>query len=91
MKKNIILTTLTVMIFIAFACSNSAPKAEQTDMQTQEMAHAYYTCPMHPEVHSHEPGKCPSCGMDLVMAEMAEPGSDQNQPSMEGMEGMEQN
>jgi Cu(I)/Ag(I) efflux system membrane fusion protein len=24
-----------------------------------------YTCPMHPEVHSTTPGKCPKCGMDL--------------------------
>ena len=25
-----------------------------------------YTCPMHPEVTSQKPGKCPKCGMDLV-------------------------
>lgn len=25
-----------------------------------------YTCPMHPEVSSGKPGKCPKCGMDLV-------------------------
>jgi Cu(I)/Ag(I) efflux system membrane fusion protein len=25
-----------------------------------------YTCPMHPDVHSTTPGKCPKCGMDLV-------------------------
>ena len=25
-----------------------------------------YTCPMHPEVELHSPGKCPKCGMDLV-------------------------
>jgi hypothetical protein len=25
-----------------------------------------YTCPMHPEVISHQPGRCPNCGMDLV-------------------------
>jgi rubrerythrin len=25
-----------------------------------------YTCPMHPEVISDQPGKCPKCGMDLV-------------------------
>ena len=25
-----------------------------------------YTCPMHPEVKSATPGKCPKCGMDLV-------------------------
>ncbi len=27
-----------------------------------------YTCPMHPEVRSDKPGKCPKCGMDLVKA-----------------------
>lgn len=25
-----------------------------------------YTCPMHPEVTSDAPGKCPKCGMTLV-------------------------
>jgi FtsP/CotA-like multicopper oxidase with cupredoxin domain len=25
-----------------------------------------YTCPMHPEVVSEEPGRCPSCGMKLI-------------------------
>jgi hypothetical protein len=25
-----------------------------------------YTCPMHPEVRSPVPGKCPKCGMTLV-------------------------
>ena len=24
-----------------------------------------YTCPMHPEVTSDKPGKCPKCGMNL--------------------------
>lgn len=28
-----------------------------------------YTCPMHPEVVSEHPGKCPKCGMDLVKKE----------------------
>jgi uncharacterized membrane protein YraQ (UPF0718 family) len=28
--------------------------------------HAMYTCPMHPEVRSTTPGRCPKCGMDLV-------------------------
>ena len=27
---------------------------------------SYYTCSMHPSVHSHEPGKCPICSMNLT-------------------------
>jgi hypothetical protein len=30
---------------------------------------ATYTCPMHPEVVSDKPGKCPKCGMKLVKKE----------------------
>ncbi len=25
-----------------------------------------YTCPMHPEVQSDQPGNCPKCGMQMV-------------------------
>jgi Cu+-exporting ATPase len=25
-----------------------------------------YTCPMHPEIKSENPGSCPKCGMTLV-------------------------
>jgi len=30
---------------------------------------AIFTCPMHPEVRSTSPGKCPKCGMTLVRDE----------------------
>jgi len=26
-----------------------------------------YTCSMHPEVRSDKPGKCPKCGMTLIV------------------------
>jgi hypothetical protein len=29
----------------------------------------HYTCPMHPEVDSDKPGRCPHCGMKLVEKE----------------------
>jgi hypothetical protein len=30
-----------------------------------------YSCPMHPDVKSDKPGKCPKCGMSLKAVEMA--------------------
>lgn len=34
--------------------------------KNHEDPEGYYTCPMHPQVHEHKPGKCPICGMTLV-------------------------
>lgn len=33
----------------------------------EEAAAVKYTCPMHPQIISDTPGKCPICGMDLVL------------------------
>jgi Cu(I)/Ag(I) efflux system membrane fusion protein len=43
----------------------------------------YYTCTMHPSVHSHDPhGKCPICGMELVpVKKKATPASPGGQPA----------
>ena len=45
--------------------SKPAPKRAPTTTTTQT-GKVVYTCPMHPEIQSAKPGKCPKCGMDLV-------------------------
>jgi RND family efflux transporter MFP subunit len=51
----------------------------------------YWTCTMHPSVHSKDPGKCPICSMDLVPV-MKKGGSDEkaraSSPKPEGMKDM---
>src|SRR5665648_53476 len=54
-------------------------KYERTTIKMQ----ADYTCPMHPDVHSDKPGKCPECGMDLVKKEIAKPDAVKTAHSME--------
>jgi RND family efflux transporter MFP subunit len=54
------------LIPVMTAPANSAPaKTESSSAPRPEMKQRYH-CPMHPEVISDEPGKCPKCEMDLV-------------------------
>ncbi|HEY4813234.1 MAG TPA: efflux RND transporter periplasmic adaptor subunit [Chthoniobacterales bacterium] len=55
-----ILTTGVLVSLVLSGCSKPAGKtAADADIN-------YYTCTMHPSVHSKDPGKCPICSMDLV-------------------------
>ncbi|MCB2081801.1 MAG: hypothetical protein H6908_03200 [Hyphomicrobiales bacterium] len=52
---------ITIFILLAVVLlSVTFAQAEQTTR---------YTCPMHPQIISDEPGTCPICGMDLVPLE----------------------
>ncbi|WP_160139934.1 multicopper oxidase domain-containing protein [Chryseobacterium sp. c4a] len=46
---------------------SASPNISQSSPKTK--ASITYTCPMHPEVTSDKPGKCPKCGMELVEKE----------------------
>jgi len=63
MKKLLILFIVLEGTLTTFAqtAKDTLPKGKtDTTMKT------VYTCPMHPDVTSDKPGKCPKCGMTLV-------------------------
>lgn len=62
-------TSATFLIAADARISTAAKYWENGPSSTAPAApSAVYTCPMHPEVRSPEPGSCPKCGMNLVPA-----------------------
>src|SRR5215469_8386498 len=54
-----VILALVVIIGISSCTKPGGTTAAQSNVD-------YYTCTMHPSVHSKTPGKCPICSMDLV-------------------------
>ncbi|HXT10117.1 MAG TPA: efflux RND transporter periplasmic adaptor subunit [Candidatus Angelobacter sp.] len=58
--KALLRAALCAMVALGLvSCKKSGVESKPADVD-------YYTCTMHPSVHSALPGKCPICGMDLV-------------------------
>jgi uncharacterized protein with PIN domain len=75
---------ITVLVVLSFSALGQEMKSHKLPMdstkveklkphkqqQQKDVAKVdTYTCPMHPEVITHKPGKCPKCGMTLVKVE----------------------
>src|SRR6516165_9569282 len=54
-----VMLAFVVIIGISSCTKPGSPTVAQSNVD-------YYTCTMHPSVHSKTPGKCPICSMDLV-------------------------
>lgn len=61
----ILITGVVVLLAVA-ATAQSVPQS--TAQVAPGRAAKSYVCPMHPEVQSRRPGKCPKCKMDLRLA-----------------------
>jgi transcription initiation factor IIE alpha subunit len=62
MKKIIILAVALIISAPAIFAQEKAGKKDTAQHAT------YYTCPMHSDVVTDKPGKCPKCGMDLNLS-----------------------
>ena len=63
------------LFIIFFSCYTIAgAQSHESDISSYSLARQdVYTCPMHPEVISNKPGKCPKCGMSLVKKKSSAP------------------
>ena len=79
------LAILTALLFftvgVSYQSISHGKKSEQTKATNQKQA--IYTCTMHPEVTSDKPGKCPKCGMTLVLREEKDKATNDPQISSE--------
>ena len=82
MRKTALLVTLAALLFGATSCSKEGATGKPNNVD-------YYTCTMHPSVHSKDPGKCPICSMDLVPVMKKEGGEATPQPQGEEIKGGE--
>jgi RND family efflux transporter MFP subunit len=83
--KKIISVSVMLTLLGAASCSKgpAGKKASNVD---------YWTCTMHPSVHSKDPGKCPICSMNLVPVMKkggAEAKVSASSPKPEGMKDMQ--
>jgi hypothetical protein len=64
-KLIVALTVLGLLGLSAISYSQEGEPKEKGKNETTQQKEVY-TCPMHAEVTSDKPGKCPKCGMNLV-------------------------
>ena len=64
---------LTVLVLVVATGASLVPTSGTVSAQTPRKAQqaASYSCPMHPDIKSSKPGKCPKCGMTLRRANTA--------------------
>ncbi|WP_417885118.1 efflux RND transporter periplasmic adaptor subunit [Zunongwangia sp.] len=78
MKKTIIYTGLALIIglfigYLVFSGNVDSQKETHTDHSDKgEMEEKMWTCAMHPQIMQQEPGDCPICGMELILASQSD-------------------
>lgn len=69
---------LLIGLFFGWLFFHSSPSSDENkNHSAEEHKTETWTCSMHPQIRMEKPGKCPICGMDLILL---------NQNSSEGMD-----
>jgi Cu(I)/Ag(I) efflux system membrane fusion protein len=71
MKNRILTIVITAVLSIAlgYFLFSSASVDETETHAGHSSAEEIWTCSMHPQIRKPEPGDCPICGMDLILAD----------------------
>ena len=76
MRQNHFIIVIAIAAFFGLRNTSVAQEhnhqtPEQQTTQAQAQSKVVYTCPMHPDVISDKPGKCPKCGMTLEKKQLS--------------------
>jgi|GEM_PF-4652385 len=63
----VIIAALITVYYTSVGFANVQSNSAKVILVDSSITKSVYTCPMHPEVTSDAAGKCPKCGMDLVL------------------------
>jgi hypothetical protein len=76
---------ISILIAVVITCVASVARAQTAQSSAvavpQPSTKQKYSCPMHPEVVTGQPGSCPKCGMKLVLANSEPATAREEQPS----------
>jgi multidrug efflux pump subunit AcrA (membrane-fusion protein) len=81
MKRFWIITVAAVVLVAVIILLQKQKKSEpqQEGTVSKVESQSYWTCPMHPQVHTEHPGECPICHMKLVQVKAKPQGGQANQ------------